>query len=137
MVDYVSDVTLLLQNFRAFAYSGQAPAEIKEQLQRIPGTDADVICAAAELLYAYYDELTDEGKRSMGELFNYAVNHNWAGFNKEGRSAEIVRLVSIDIGDAEGDMLPDEEWPEPSTDRRTGNDWRSSPTETPTIEAPE
>jgi hypothetical protein len=125
MVDYVSDASVLLQGFRAFAFSGEAPEEIEDQLQKLPGTDADVICSAAEVLYAHYDLLTDTGKRRMAELFNYAVNQHWSGFNQGDRSAQIVTYTARALGD-EGAILPppEEEWPEPQANRRDSWDWR-------------
>ena len=129
MVDYVSDVSVLLRNFRAFAFSGNAPSEIETQLQSIPGTDADVICAAAEMLYAHYDLLNDQGRRVTAELFNYAHNQGWTGFNQDGRSETIVTQVGRDLGDAGAvKPLPYEEWPEPETARHSQRRGRSHET---------
>lgn len=137
MVDYVSDTTILLKHFRAFAFSGDAPESIEDQLQRMPGTDADVICNGAEILYAHYPELNNAGKRVCAELFNYGLNQNWTSFNREDRSQKIVSYIGRELGD-EGAIQPPsaDEWPEPETNRNDGVDWRDPQSEPEPVPAP-
>lgn len=135
MVDYVSDVSVLLQGLRRFAFGGTAPNEIDDQLQRLPGADADVICTAAELLYAHYDLLNAEGRRVMAQLYNYAIQMRWSGFNQGTRSEEIVEYTERAIGDVDEAAPAPEEWPIPDTARRSGIDWRT-PEPAPTSRMP-
>ena len=124
MVDYVSDPSKLRQRLNAFAYSDEAPESIKEQLQLLPGVDADVICSAAELLYSHHDQLPESGKRVEAELFRYAVEQRWAGFNRDGRSEAIVANISKELGDTKGKVPDPKDWPEPEARRNQDGDWR-------------
>lgn len=125
MVDYVSDANELVRRFRAYAFSDDAPADIAEKLQTIPGVAADVICTGAEMLYAHRDLLDDNGLRVMAELYNYAVQHKWEGFNESAGSQAIVNAAAKALGDATGKASDPDKWPEPKAALRADRvDWR-------------
>ena len=125
MVDYVRDVPVLLHHLRSFMYGSAIPEEVATPLQTLSGVDADIIEQSAEILYANYDRLVEEGKRVCGELFNYAVEQRWAGFNQGDRSATIVQYIERDLGEAGAVKPPKpEEWPDPRAHLREGYDWR-------------
>jgi hypothetical protein len=125
-MDYVSDAGELVRRLRAFAFGGNAPAEIEDRLQSLPGVAADQLCDGAELLYAHYELLNDDGKNLVGQIYNYADAQGWSTFNKNGRSAEIVSLARRDLGEkGRGVALKSAKYPEPETMRRKDNvDWR-------------
>lgn len=131
-MDLIPDAAELVRKFRAFAFDGGAPEEIALRLQTIPGTDADLLTGAPEILYAHYDLLDDRGKRILGEMFVYGNEQNWTTFaggpkGSGNRAETIVGVVSRDLGD-EGAILPppSEEWPAPKAELRDGADWRSA-----------
>ncbi len=122
MADYVNDPQQLLRNLNAFAYGEGVDAELAGKLQTIPGVAADVICAAAEILYAYRDTLNEAGLRVMAQLFTYADEQGWITFNRDGRSKRIADGAAHQLGDRKTKPAgPD---PEPETIRRNGFDWR-------------
>lgn len=130
-MDYVSDPSELLKRFRKFAFGSTVPEGIADRLQSIPGTDADVICSAAEILYAHRDQLDDDGLRVMGELFNYGLNQHWSTFNQGDRSAQIVAATDKALGDARGKAPADKDWPAPKVELREGVDWRNPEGDSP------
>ena len=124
MVDYVADANELARRIRAWSFSIGGDTELKNRIQLIPGVTADLICEAAEILYAHNDILDDDAKRIMAELFNYTDNQGWTTFNKENRSKTIVKLAAFDLGDTI--TKPIEKPPQPEANRRDGLDWRET-----------
>lgn len=124
-MDYIADVAELVRRLRAYAFGGAAPADVAARLQTVPGSTADQICGGAEVLYAFRDQLDDDGVRLMGELFTYAREQGWSTFNRGDRTDRIVALARRDLGEkGAGVARKGAEWPEPEVERRGGLDWR-------------
>lgn len=120
MAEYLAAAELVKQ-IRAFAFGGDAPAEIADRLQSLPGVDADVICAAGELLYAHYDLLDAAGVAIVARIYEHAIQQGWAGYNQGDRSADIVARVDQHLAGAGGETAA---WPAPDTRLRDDYDWR-------------
>lgn len=123
MADYL-DAHALIRKVRLYAFGGQAPDEICDVLQTIPGSDADVICTAGELLYAYFDLLDGAGRTLTAEIYQHAIAQGWAGFCQGSRAADIVAAIDAMQNDGADDFTA---WPAPDTVRRAGFDWRLAP----------
>ncbi len=129
MVDYVSDAGELLRRLRAFAFGPDAPVEIAARLQSLPGSNADVITAAPEILYAHFDLLTAPGKRVMAEIFVHGNEMGWTTFaggpkGSGNRAEAIVAAVARQLSDEPGGTPGPGEWPAPRAELRGGVDWR-------------
>jgi len=123
--EYINDASELVRRFNTYVFGPDVPAEAKERLQTIPGSDADKIATGREILYAHYDLLNKAGKILTAQLAGYAVGQNWVTENANGRSEKIRDKVRRDIGEP-GDWLPKEDDPEPQTNRRDGGvNWKA------------
>lgn len=111
----------LVKQIRAFAFGGDAPSEIADRLQSLPGVDADVICAAGELLYAHFDLLDVTGVGLVARIYEHAVQQGWVGYNQGDRSAEIVAHIDQHLADGAATSAA---WPAPDLRLRDGYDWR-------------
>ncbi len=128
MVDYVADAGELLRRLRAFAFGPDVPEEIAERLQTLPGSNADVITAAPEIMYAHFDLLPPEGVRVMAEIFVHGNEMAWTSFaggpkGSNNRAEQIVLAVGV-YHDG-GEAPPFVDWPEPIIVLRDGHDWRA------------
>jgi hypothetical protein len=79
-------------------------AELLDKLQRIPGVTADLLTQGAELLYAYRDELDDDGKRLMAELYVHGNEQGWTTFaggakGTDNRAEQIAEFTARELGD--------------------------------------
>lgn len=129
MVDYVSDAGELLRRLRAFAFGPDVPEAIAERLQTLPGSNADVITTAPEIMYAHFDLLPESGARVMAEIFVHGNEMSWttfAGGSKgTGNRAElIVSAVARELGDEPGEAPHPDDWPAPDVALRAQVDWR-------------
>ncbi len=125
-MNIITDAQELARRVRLLAFGGNAPEEVANALQAIPGTTAELLTTAPEILYAHRDLLDAEALELTGQLYAHAVDQNWSAFNREDRSARIVALVRRDLGEkGAGVAKVADEWPEPQTNRRGGVDWRA------------
>lgn len=126
-MDRITDPVILVQRFNAFAYSPTAPEELKNKLQTIPGSQADIVTQGLEILYAHFDLLDADGKAVLGVLSDYGVYAGWAAMNVDGRLEKIRDRVRADLGE-DVEPLADENMPEPEARLRGGGvDWRFPP----------
>jgi hypothetical protein len=108
-VDFIADANQLTRAFRRFAFGPDCPEPLAERLQLLPGSQADIVCEGAELLWANRAQLPPAGLEVMGQMFAFAAGQNWSAFNAEQRCERIVAAVRRDLGEP-GD------WPDPDTD---------------------
>jgi hypothetical protein len=122
MVDYVNDARELERRLMALAFGSTLPEDLAIKIQMLPGVTADRLTTGAELLYAHKDLLEDDGLRTMAEIYAYANEQGWSGFNQGDRSKRIADGAAYDLGDRKSSPKGDD--PEPSTHLRDGVDWR-------------
>jgi len=126
-MEYVSDTLDLERRIYAYGNNPSCDDGLSRRLTSIPGSQADRISQGAQILYAHYDLLGDEGKELAGLLFNYAVQNNWTAFVAGNEADKVIRLI-------EGKIKPADA-PAPKVHFRDGEiDWRNP--EAPAAAAP-
>jgi hypothetical protein len=128
MVDYINNPIDLRRRLADYAYHPDTPAELAEKLKTIPGVDADVLSEAPEVLYAFFDVLSEQGRTALAQLADYGVRQNWSSLNAGGRWERIRDAARRELGEeVEADPAGD---PAPQVTRRAdGIDWRDPPAE--------
>ena len=139
MVDYVKDASELRRRINAYSFGSEPSEELARKLQTIAGVEADVITTAPEILYAYKDELGEDGLQLMAELFVHMNEQGWTtaagGAKGTGNRAEkIIEAVRQEVGELKADPPEPAAWPDPKTEYRDSKDWRGA--SEPADEAP-
>lgn len=121
MVEFTNNPLDLVRAFNTYIYGPGVPEVAAEQLQTIPGVQADIIVEGVEILFAHYDLLNDEGRTVLAQLTQYGINQSWGPMVT--RWTAINALARHDLGE---DVAVPDPIPEPQMRRRTdGVDFRN------------
>lgn len=117
-----TDHSILLRDLGSFAYASDTPTELAGKLQLLQGSAVDRVFHAAEMLYAFREQLTPAGLTLLGQLAGYALANGWQTPGDPTRIASIYNGV---LRDVEGQSFPGLEDPAPVVAYRDdAADWR-------------